>query len=207
MDSLITASARALATVNGRHVGALEPHEAGALLRFVALELLLPAVALVAALLLAGCTDDKHDCSNDACKTTEKELGLDSRTVRDARTKAFDSDGTTYTLVRVEYGDTPECDPADDSSCWYSTYCGWVANNQDYPLSFYWVTDADALFTPTDIQCDEASVEDCTLPGEDLPVLVHQDCFLTGGELPCHRIGKPVQATFRIRPLVTQVDA
>jgi hypothetical protein len=132
--------------------------------------------ALIAALLLAGCTDDKHDCSsNDACKTTEKEFGLDSRTVRDARTKAFDSDGTTYTLVRVEYGDTQECDELDDTNCWYSTYCGWVANNQDSPLSYYWVTDADALFTPADIGCDEASVDDCTLPGEDLPVMDDPD--------------------------------
>jgi hypothetical protein len=76
----------------------------------------------------------------------------------------------TYTLARVEYGDTPECDPLDEESCWYSTYCGFVVDAVDYPLEVYWVTDADALFDPAEF-CEDGELEGCELPGQTLPVL------------------------------------
>src|SRR6185503_6247224 len=84
-------------------------------------------------------------------------FGDTQRTVHDARSKDFPGeDGKTYTLVRVEYGDTHEC---DDEDCWYSTYCGFVVENVDYPLEVEWVTDADALFDPAEYGCDD--IEGC----------------------------------------------
>ncbi len=119
---------------------------------------------------LIACKDDPID-SCDGCSSTEESFGLTERTVHDARAKTFHGeDGISYTLVRVEYGDTPECSDWDDEDCWYSTYCGFVVDNEDFPLEVNWVTDADALFDPA-IYCEDGDLEDCDLPGADLPIL------------------------------------
>ena len=115
------------------------------------------------ALAFAACSDEKDPAVGEA-------LGLSQRTVHDLRTKDFVSEGVTYTLVRVEYGDTPECSLLDDEDCWYSTYCGFVVAQVDYPLEVYWVTDADALFDPAAF-CEDGELEGCELPGQTLPVL------------------------------------
>ncbi len=109
-------------------------------------------------------------CSDDQPEEVGQVFGETQRTVHDARTKDFVAeDGTTYTLVRVEYGDTPECSDWDDEDCWYSTYCGFIVENVDYPIEVNWVTDADALFDPAEFGCDD--IEDCDLPGQELPIL------------------------------------
>ncbi|HEU0029158.1 MAG TPA: hypothetical protein VFQ53_00905 [Kofleriaceae bacterium] len=129
---------------------------------------------LVTSLGLAACSKDEQDCSdNDSCKVTEQKYGLTERTIHDSQTKDFVAGGITYTLVRVEYGDTPECDLFDEN-CTYSWYCGWVVDNQDYPLEVHWVTDADALFDPT-TYCEDGEIEGCELPGQTLPILDDED--------------------------------
>ena len=124
----------------------------------------------------AGCKEDKDDglASCDSCTSTDQAFGLTERTVHDARSKTFlDEAGVAYTLVRVEYGDTPECsdpDSGDDEDCWYSTYCGFIVDNTDSPLEVHWVTDADALFDPA-LYCEDGDLETCDLPGSELPIL------------------------------------
>jgi hypothetical protein len=113
-------------------------------------------------------------CSDDEAPATGESIGLSERTVHDLQTKDFVSEGVTYTLVRVEYGDTPECSLADDEDCWYSTYCGFVVDQLDYPLEVYWVSDADALFDPA-LYCEDGELEGCELPGQTLPVLEDDD--------------------------------
>jgi hypothetical protein len=126
-------------------------------------------VALLIAFALAACTDD--DASTAAPDSTEEAFGLTERTVHDARAKTFPGeDGVSYTLVRVEYGDTKECSDWDDEDCWYSTYCGFVVDDTDYPLEVYWVTDEDVLFDPA-LYCEDGDIEGCTLPGSELPIL------------------------------------
>lgn len=126
-------------------------------------------LALLAAFtVVAACSDDSEDTPT---ASTEEAFGLTERTVHDARAKTFPGeDGVEYTLVRVEYGDTPECSVWDDEDCWYSTYCGFVVDNTDYPLEVYWVTEADVLFDPA-IYCEDGDIEGCELPGQTLPIL------------------------------------
>jgi len=132
------------------------------------------ALALIPLLATVACSDDSSDCAD--CSATEETFGLTQRTVHDARAKDFVGleDGVTYTLVRVEYGDTPECSAWDDEDCWYSTYCGFVVENQDYPLEVDWVTDEDALFDPA-LYCEDGDLDGCELPGQLLPILDDQD--------------------------------
>ncbi len=140
------------------------------------------ALALFPLSVVAGCSDNATDCAD--CATTESTFGLDHRTVHDARSRDFVAadDGVTYTLIRVEYGDTPECSEWDDGEsggsgqddCWYSTYCGFVVENQDYPLEVDWVTDADQLFDPAQY-CEDGDLEGCELPGQLLPILDDAD--------------------------------
>jgi hypothetical protein len=122
----------------------------------------------LALLVFAACSDD------DPPAVAGDSLGLEQRTLHDVQSKNFVSEGVTYTLVRIEYGDTPECDPLDDEDCWYSTYCGFVVDQLDYPLEVYWVTDADALFDPA-LYCEDGELEGCELPGQTLPVLEDDD--------------------------------
>lgn len=132
-----------------------------------------PILALLVITLTASaaCSKDDDSCTDNAsCQVTEQKYGLTERTLRDARTKDFVSEGITYTLVRVEYGDTPECSYWDEDDCTYSWYCGWVVDNQDYPLEVYWITDADVLFDPS-IYCEDGEIEGCELPGQVLPIL------------------------------------
>src|SRR5690348_4338496 len=98
--------------------------------------LALAAAALAAA--LPACSSTDGDADDEA--TTQK-LGLKDRTVHDYKEKAFKSDGVEYTLVRIEYGDTEECDLSGD--CSYSTYCGFLVDGKEYPLEVSWVSDAD----------------------------------------------------------------
>ena len=133
---------------------------------------LAPAVLTLLTLGFAACSGSD---SSDAPKTGTA-YGMSERTVRDARSKDFVAadDGVTYTLIRVEYGDTPECSAWDDTDCWYSTYCGFVVASQDYPLEVNWVTDADALFDPA-MYCENGDLEGCELPGQTLPILEDDD--------------------------------
>jgi hypothetical protein len=126
-------------------------------------------LAVLIAFVLVACKDDEAICSD--CSSTEASFGLQERTVHDARSKTFPGeDGLEYTLVRVEYGDTQECSEWDDEDCWYSSYCGFVVDNTDYPLEVYWVSDADALFDPA-VYCEDGELEGCELPGQTLPIL------------------------------------
>lgn len=127
----------------------------------------------LALLLCAACSNDQAVCE-DTCKSTSESFGLTDRTLHDARTKDFVADGVTYTLIRLEYGDTPECSDVDDSDCHYSTYCGWVVDGIDYPLEVDYVSEADALFDPA-IYCDDGDLDGCELPGQLLPVLDDED--------------------------------
>lgn len=115
-----------------------------------------------------GLDHSGSESCGDTCKTTEKRLGLTERTVHQADQKTFKADGKSYTLVRVEYGDTEECDVLGD--CSYSTYCGFVVDGKDYPLEVNWVADADALFDPAEV-CEGGELEGCELPGYSLPIM------------------------------------
>lgn len=128
------------------------------------------ALLIAFSLFVVACkADDEEICSD--CTSTEESFGLRQRTVHDARSKTFHGeDGLSYTLVRVEYGETPECSVWDDEDCWYSTYCGFVVDNVDFPLEVYWVTEADALFDPA-LYCEDGELEGCELPGQTLPIL------------------------------------
>ena len=119
-------------------------------------------LALFAIIVFVGCSDDEKSCDG-ACKTVESQYALTERTIHAVDEKSFESEGVTYTLLRVEYGDTEECDNFDED-CSYSTYCGFVVKNEDYPLDFYFVTDEDALFD-----------EDIELTGYDLPIFDDED--------------------------------
>lgn len=119
----------------------------------------------VLALGLAACShDDAPSC--EGCD----QISAAGRTVHDARSKTFTADGVDYTLIRVEYGDTPECSEWDDEDCWYSTYCAFVVDNEEFPLEANWVSDADALFDPA-LYCEDGELEGCDLPGSELPIL------------------------------------
>jgi hypothetical protein len=110
------------------------------------------------ALALVACSDDDKASCDGACKTTESKYALNERTIHAVDEKSWDADGVKYTLLRVEYGDTEECD-AFDEDCGYSYYCGFVVDGADYPVDFYFVTDDDALFD-----------EDEEPTGYDLPI-------------------------------------
>lgn len=129
---------------------------------------------LLAAFLFTLASACAAETACDQCESTEEALGLVNRTIHDEAAKDFVADGVTYTLVRVEYGDTPECSEWDDEDCWYSWYCGWVVDGVDYPLEVYWVSDADALFDPADY-CEDGELEGCELPGQTLPILDDED--------------------------------
>ncbi len=126
-------------------------------------------LALIPLLLLVACHDD--DSCKGTCKTTATKYDLDSRTLHAADQETFvDDDGTEYTLVRFEYGDTEECDAWGD--CRYSTYCAFVVAGQEYPVLADWVTDADALFDLDPYCADDL---DCELPGNDLAIFDNDD--------------------------------
>jgi hypothetical protein len=134
------------------------------------------ALALTACASLEGDSDHSDHAAaatcGDACKATEEAFGLDQRTVHHAHQQTFTSGGVAYTLVRVEYGDTEECDLAGD--CSYSTYCGFVVDGKPYPLEVSWVTDEDALFDPAQY-CEGGELAGCELPGQTLPILDDED--------------------------------
>jgi hypothetical protein len=122
-------------------------------------------LCLLPLLLATACSDDEA-CSGTACKVAESKYGLGDRTIHSAREKTFTTADGAYTVVRFEYGDTPECDEVDDEDCGYSTYCAIVFGGQDYPLDAYFVTDEDALFD-LDEYC-AAGV--CEMPAYELAV-------------------------------------
>ena len=126
------------------------------------------------ALALSACAylEGESDSCGDACKATEEQLGLKARTIHDRAEKTFKSDGVAYTLVRVEYGDTEECDLF--GHCSYSTYCGFVVDGEAFPLEVSWVSDEDALFDP-ELYCEDGELEGCELPGQTLPILDDPD--------------------------------
>jgi hypothetical protein len=126
------------------------------------------------ALALTACAslDGDSDACGEICKATEEKLGLKGRTVHAFDEETFRSDGVDYTLVRVEYGDTQECDRF--GACWYSTYCGFIVDGKDFPLEVYWVSEADALFDPA-MYCEDGELAGCELPGQRLPILDDAD--------------------------------
>jgi hypothetical protein len=130
------------------------------------------ALALTACSYIDDLTGSSDDSCGDACKSTEKKLGLDKRTVHQTDQKTFKSGGVDYTLLRVEYGDDQDCGAAGD--CSYSTYCGFIVDGKDYPLEVSWVSDADALFDPAQY-CEDGELEGCELPGQALPILDDPD--------------------------------
>jgi hypothetical protein len=134
------------------------------------------ALALLALQLIAcealGLDDSESESCGDTCKTSQKRLGLTDRTIHHSHQKTFSSEGKSYTLIGVEYGDTEDCDTFGD--CSYSTYCGFVADGKDYPLEVTWVTDADALFDPAEY-CEDGELEGCELPGYSLPIVEDED--------------------------------
>jgi hypothetical protein len=130
---------------------------------------LLAAVLAAAALGLSAC---KYLDGDDSAEATEQKLDLKDRTIHDYKEKAFKAEGVEYTLVRVEYGETEDCDLFGD--CSYSTYCGFRVDDKDYPLEVSWVTDADALFDPAEY-CEDGELAGCELPGQTLPVLDDPD--------------------------------
>lgn len=104
------------------------------------------AILVLLPLVLATACADDDACSSAACRVSEGKYGLGDRTIRDTREKTFTTEDGAYTLVRIEYGDTQECDEIDDEDCSYSSYCAIVFGGQDYPLDAYFVADEDALF-------------------------------------------------------------
>jgi hypothetical protein len=126
------------------------------------------------AIILTGCSSDDAPTCNDTCKTTSQKLNLTeaNTTIHDQGAKTFTAEGVDYTLVRVEYGDTQECDIFDN--CSYSTYCGFVVDNQDYPIEVNWVSDADALFDVSQF-CPDGDLDTCDLPGASLPIMDDPD--------------------------------
>jgi hypothetical protein len=121
-------------------------------------------LVLLPLVLAAACSDDA--CSGPGCEVADSKYGLGDRTIRDAREKTFTAAEGAYTVVRIEYGYTLECDELDDEDCSYSTYCAIVYGGQDYPLDAYFVTDEDVLFD-LDEYC-YAGV--CDMPAYELAV-------------------------------------
>ena len=119
-------------------------------------------LALIGTILFVGCSKDDASCDG-VCKTTDTKYGITERTIHAVDQEAFTAfDGNTYTLLRVEYGDTEECD-AFDENCGYSVYCGFIVNNEEYPVYADFVADEDVLFDEDD------------LPGLDLPIFDDED--------------------------------
>ena len=115
-----------------------------------------------AVILFAGCKDS--DSCDGACKTTDAKYGIGERTVHASDEHTFaDVDGTGYTLVRIEFGDTEECDSFDEN-CSFSVYCGFVVGGEEYPVYGDFVSDEDVLFD-----------DDYDLTGLDLPILDDED--------------------------------
>lgn len=137
---------------------------------------LAPALCALLALALSACDalegrSESESCG-DSCQKTGEKLGLKDRKVHAYAEKTFTSDGEDYTLIRVEYGDTEECDLFDD--CSYSTYCGFRVGGDDFPLEVSWVSDEDQLFDP-EAYCEDGDLESCELPGARLPIMEDED--------------------------------
>ncbi len=114
-------------------------------------------LALFATILFIGCSDE-GSCDG-ACATTDAKYGIAERTIHAVDQRTFDADdGIKYTLLRVEFGDTKDCD-AFDEYCSYSVYCGFVVDAEEFPVYGDFVTDEDVLFD-----------EDDDLTGYDLAV-------------------------------------
>jgi hypothetical protein len=123
-------------------------------------------LVLLPLLLVTACADDDR-CRGTACKVAESKYGLENRTVRNTAEKTFvTAAGESYTLLRIEYGDTLECNDLDDEDCSYSTYCAFVLDGADYPLDASFVTDEDALFDLDDY-CTDAG---CDMPAYELAI-------------------------------------
>jgi hypothetical protein len=119
-------------------------------------------LALIPLLLLAvGCSDD--DSCDGACVVAGAKYNISDRTVHDVDQRTFDAFGEKYTLVRVEFGDTQECDDFDEN-CYYSLYCGFIVGGEEYPVYGDFVSDEDVLFD-----------EDADLTGLDLPIFDDDD--------------------------------
>lgn len=121
---------------------------------------------LIPLVFVAACSDDDGPCSTAACKASESKYQLAERTLRDTAERTFVTEDGTYTLVRFEYGDTPECDELDEEDCSYSTYCAFVLDGVDYPLSATFVSEADELFD-LDEYCTDYG---CDMPADDLAI-------------------------------------
>ena len=101
-------------------------------------------LALIATILFVGCKDSES--CDGACETTDAKYGISQRTIHTVDERTFDAyDGLDYTLVRVEFGETEECD-AFDEYCSFSVYCGFIVAGEEYPVYGDFVTDEDVLF-------------------------------------------------------------
>lgn len=125
------------------------------------------AHAIVLIALLTACSDDDGPCATSACKAAETKYGLGDRAIRDTAERTFVTEGGTYTLVRFEYGNTPECDDLDEEDCSYSTYCAFVVDGVDYALSANFVSEEDELFNLDDYCTDLG----CDMPADGLAIL------------------------------------
>lgn len=114
---------------------------------------------------LVACSGGDDSCPSAACGVSETKYQLGERTIHDAAERSFTTEDGTFTLVRFEYGDTPECDEADEN-CSYSTYCAFVFDGVDYPLAATFVTEADELF---DVD-DYCGATGCDMPADDLAI-------------------------------------
>jgi len=93
-----------------------------------------------ALIVFVGCNDDDADVPS----AVETKYAIDA--IHAVDEKDFRSEDTTYTLLRIEYGEG-------------SWYCAFVVDGEDYPLDFEFATDEDALFD-----------EDIELTGHDLAI-------------------------------------
>ena len=125
-----------------------------------------PTIALI---LLSACTANVagHDeCNNGAaCQDVETKNHIQDFPIQDQRSEDFTSDGTTYSLVRVAFGDGWNCD--QDTGCDYSSYCAWVTDGTEYPQFFEFFDDTEQLFDPS-LYCDDLGV--CDMPGDALDI-------------------------------------
>ncbi len=135
-------------------------------------------LVLLPLVLVAACSDDSS-CDGAACQVAKARLG--GRPIRDTAEKTFvTADGASYTLLRFEYGSTPECDEVDETDCSYSTYCTFVVDGVDYPLSASFVADEDAVFDLADYCTDLG----CNMPADELAIFDDDafDEWLSGAE-------------------------
>jgi hypothetical protein len=127
---------------------------------------------IVLALGLMACGPDLFDCADEgACQLVEERYQIADHPVIGRQSVVF---GAT-SLVHFEYGAANDC----PSGCYYSHYCAFVANGEEYPLMFSFTSEAERLFDPTQYCSYEqpplfggdSSPSACAMPGYELPIV------------------------------------